>query len=135
MEKTFIINGKFYKENCLPGLNDLLREAERHPQAYNRLKKSMEYVVMSSARQGLKGWKPSGLCAIDIVFVEKSKGQKRDYDNVVSGARKIINDALVKIGVLADDSPKYLLFGNNEFEYADNPHIVVTIREVNVWQE
>lgn len=130
MTKTFTISGKYYKENCLPGLNDLLREAERHPMAYNRLKRDMELVVTSAIRRDLRGWKPQGRVQLNITFCEKSKGVKRDYDNVVSAARKIINDALVKNKVIKDDSPTYLEYGKNKFCYRSEPYVRVEIEEI-----
>ena len=73
----FTVNGAHYKSNCLPGLNDLLREAERHPIAYNRLEKEMETIIISCIRRDLRGWKPNGLCQLNIVYGEKSKGNRR----------------------------------------------------------
>lgn len=126
---TFEIRGKHWKDNCLPSLNDVLAEATKHPKAYWRLKTSMEQVVIASIRRDLHGYKPVKRISLDIVWVEKNKGVKRDFDNVVAAGRKIINDALVKSGVLKDDNPKYLLYGRNKFEYADEPMIRVIIRE------
>lgn len=124
---TFEISGRYYKDNCLPSLNDLLHEATRHPQAYNRLKSDMERVVIASARKQLGGWKPNYRVKLDIVWTEKLKGRKRDYDNIVAAGRKIINDALVKAGYLVDDSPIYLGYGNNIFMYGETPSIRVRI--------
>lgn len=127
---VFTINGAYYKQNCLPGLNDLLREAERHPMAYNRLKRDMELVVTAAIRRDLRGWKPQGKCQLNITWCEKSKGTKRDYDNVVAAGRKIINDALVKNKVIQDDNPKYLEYGKNRFMYRSEPFIRVEIEEL-----
>lgn len=124
---SFKIDGTFYKNNCLPSLNDLLREAERHPMAYNRMKRQMEQVVISSIRRDLGTYKPSNRISLDIVWGEKNKGIKRDFDNVVSAGRKIINDALVKSGTIPDDNPKYLMYGKNKFVYVDCPYIEVHI--------
>ena len=129
VEHTFYIRGTHWKENCLPSLNDVLAEATKHPKAYWRLKTSMEQVVISSIRRDLGPYKASKRVSLDIVWVEKNKGVKRDFDNVVAAGRKIINDALVKNGTIKDDSPKYLLYGRNKFEYADEPSIKVIIRE------
>ena len=126
---TFKITGTHWKDNCLPSLNDVLGEATKHPKAYWRLKTSMEQVVIASIRRDLHGYKPSKRVALDIVWGERNKGVKRDFDNVVSAGRKIINDALVKNGTLKDDSPKYLLYGRNKFVYTDSPYIEVIIRE------
>lgn len=126
---SFKIIGRYWKENCLPSLNDLLAQAERHPQAYNRLKKQMESITIASIRRDLHGYKPSKRISLDIVWGEKNKGVKRDFDNVVAAGRKIINDALVKSGTIKDDNPTYLMYGRNKFVYTDSPYIEVFIRE------
>ena len=64
-----------------------------------------------------------------IVWGEKNKGVKRDFDNVVAAGRKIINDALVKSETLKDDNPNYLMYGRNKFVYTDKPFIEVRIIE------
>lgn len=126
---SFEIKGANYKSNCLPSLNDLLSEATRHPMAYSRLKKDMEWVVTCAMRRDLKSWKPDCRIKLNITWGEKAKGAKRDFDNVVSSGRKIINDAMVKAKYLQDDSPKYLGYGENSFVYTDKPFIRVEIVE------
>lgn len=126
---TFKITGTHWKENCLPSLNDVLAEATRHPMAYHRLKTSMEQVVIGAIRRDLHGYKATKRVSLDIVWAEKNKGVRRDFDNVVAAGRKIINDALVKSGTIKDDNPKYLLYGRNKFVYVDEPYIEVIIRE------
>lgn len=128
--KVFTVSGVNYKQNCLPGLNDLLREAEKHPMAYNRIKKQMENVVMASIRRDLHGWKATKLIQLNIVWGEKNKGVKRDFDNVVAAGRKIINDALVKSGTIKDDNPNYLMYGKNKFVYTTIPYVRVEIEEM-----
>ena len=125
----FRIEGTHWKDNCLPSLNDVLAEATRHPKAYWRLKTSMEQVVISAIRHDLCGYKPSKRVSLDIVWGEKNKGTKRDFDNVVAAGRKIINDALVKSGTIKDDNPTYLMYGRNKFVYTDKPFIEVRIIE------
>ena len=125
----FRIEGTHWKENCLPSLNDILTEMGRHPMAYNRLKTNLEQVVISAIRHDLCGYKPSKRVSLDIVWGEKNKGTKRDFDNVVAAGRKIINDALVKSGTIKDDNPTYLMYGRNKFVYTDKPFIEVRIIE------
>ena len=124
---TFEIKGRFFKENCLPDLNNLLSEATRHPFAYRDMKSDMERVVINAIRRGLKGWQASYRVRLDITWGEKAKGNLRDWDNVVAAGRKIINDALTKTQTIPDDSPRFLGFGNNEFVYTDEPFIRVDI--------
>lgn len=117
------IVGCYWKENCFPSLNDLLAEATRSPMAYGRLKRQLENIVILEIRKQLKGWKATERIRLDIHWGEKAKGKRRDYDNVVSSGRKVINDALVKAGVLKDDNPVYLGYGTNTFEYVEKPYI------------
>lgn len=128
--KFFIIKGPHYKEKCFPSLNDLLREAERHPMAYNKMKKEYEFIATNAIRRYLRGWKTQGKVILHIQWGEPSKGKIRDYDNIVSAGRKIINDALVKTKTIVDDNPKYLGYGTNEFIYVETPFIKVEIEEV-----
>ena len=57
--------------------------------------------------------------------------RKRDLDNISSFGRKVIQDALVESGVLADDGCKHIKGFSDEF-YVDpcNPRIEVTITEL-----
>ena len=133
MEKErrfFIIQGEYYKEKCFPSLNDLLQEAERHPKAYNKMKKDFEFIAINSIRRFLRGYKAKGKVILHYTFGEPKKGKIRDYDNIVAAGRKIITDALVKSKVIQDDSPKYLGYGTNSFEYVDVPFIRVEIEEI-----
>lgn len=59
------------------------------------------------------------------------KDRRRDLDNISSFGRKVIQDALVESGVLADDGWKHIKGFSDEF-YVDpcNPRIEVTIIEL-----
>ena len=129
--KTFIISGRYYGDKCFPGLNDLLHEAERHPCAYNKMKKDFTMITVNAIRRHLKGYKAEGRVILHYTFGEPKKGKKRDYDNIQSAGRKIINDALVKAGTIKDDSPDYLDWGSNAFVYTPGePYILVEIEEI-----
>ena len=128
--KFFIIKGAYYGDKCFPGLNDMLREAERHPKAYNTMKQQYQMVAINAIRRYLRGFKAHGLVRLNMTFGEPRKGNKRDYDNIVAAARKIINDSLVRVGTITDDSPTYLGYGENSFEYVDEPYIRVDIEMV-----
>lgn len=124
------LNGCYYGNNCFPSLNNLIAEAERHPMAYNKLKKQLEYIVINAVRLQLKGYKATRQVQLHFIFGERQKGVKRDYDNVLAAASKIICDALVKSGVLKDDAPAYLLPSTCEFHYVEKPFIHIQIKEV-----
>ena len=126
----FTIKGAFYGDKCFPGLNDMLHEAERHPKAYNDMKRQYQMIAINAIRRDLRGFKANGRVILNYEFGEPQKGNKRDYDNIVAAGRKIVTDALVKAKILQDDSPKYLGYGNNTFKYVDVPYIRVEIVEV-----
>ena len=128
--KALTIKGTYYGDKCFPGLNDMLHEAERHPKAYNDMKRQYQFLAINAIRRDLRGYKAQGLVRLHYTFGEPRKGNKRDYDNIVAAGRKIINDALVKTGIIKDDSPRYLGYGDNSFEYVDVPYIRVEIEEV-----
>lgn len=128
--KHFIIKGNYYGDKCFPGLNDLLHEAERHPRAYNNMKRDFTTISINAIRRYLNGYKVKGKVVLHYKFGEPNKGKIRDYDNIVAAGRKIINDALVKTKTIVDDSPQYLRYGTNDFEYTDIPYIRVDIEEI-----
>ena len=127
--KVFTINGKNYKQNCLPDLNDMLGEATKNRFAYNAMKKKYESIIIRSIRRDLRGWKATKVCQLDITWGEKRKGKMRDHDNIIA-ARKFINDALTESGTIKDDSPKYLQYGRNRVIYTDEPFVRVEIVEI-----
>lgn len=73
---TFKIHGKHYNEKCFPSLNDMLHEAERHPQAYNKMKRMYGFIAINSIRMDLRGWKANGVVIPHYVFGEPNKGKK-----------------------------------------------------------
>ncbi len=128
--KVLKLNGCYYGNNCFPSLNNLIAEAERHPMAYNKLKKQLEFVVINAVRLQLKGYKATKRVQLHFIFGERNKGVKRDYDNILASASKIICDGLVKAGVLKDDAPAYLLPSTCEYHYVEKPFIHIQIKEV-----
>lgn len=66
----FIIKGAFFGEKCFPGLNDLLHEAEKHPNAYNQMKRQYESIAVNAIRRHLRGWKATGLVIFLIMSLE-----------------------------------------------------------------
>ena len=129
--KVLKLNGCYYGNNCFPSLNNLIAEAERHPCAYGKLKRQLEFVVINAVRLQLRGYKATRQVQLHFIFGERNKGVKRDYDNVLASASKIICDGLVKAGVLKDDAPAYLLPSTCEFHYVEKPFIHIQIKEVD----
>lgn len=134
MEKViFRIKGVYHKKDkCFPDLNDLLSQACRHPKAYGKYKGGYEYIVADAVRGQIRGYKATKKVRLDILWGEPINTPKpRDEDNVIAGGRKIIHDALTRMGVIADDDPKHIVCGYNKVIYtSDTPFIEVHIVEV-----
>lgn len=66
-------------------------------------------------------------CIVHMLFEEQNK--RRDVDNVES-AKKFILDALVKSGILQNDTPKYVIGSPSFTRYVDGgARVLVTIIE------
>ena len=71
----------------------------------------------------------TGKCKVSLICYEPNR--RRDPDNVISGARKVILDALQQMGVLHGDGQKYVSSGINDEVRVDkdHPRVEVTIDE------
>lgn len=132
----FEIKGRYWKnEKTFPSLNDYIHELGRNPKAGGRIKSKYEGIASDAVRMCLKGKKATGLVTLHYIFHEPEKGQKRDHMNVFAFADKVIQDALIKCGVIKDDSPKYVDGSRitHEFYYTSGtPYIEVEIIELGV---
>lgn len=91
----------------LPGLNEYQRACRASPFLGARMKKENMYKVQTHLGN-LKPFKwPVN---IEMFFIEPN--QKRDKDNVLSFGAKVINDAMVKQGLLPDDNSDYIKMMN-----------------------
>lgn len=116
---------KFTVPGRLPGYNDL----HQNWQKSRRVKQeAMEWVMWSAKAARIKPIQ--GRCQVDLVCYEPNA--RRDPDNVISGARKVILDALQRLGVLAGDGRKYVSKAINDRVEVDrkNPRVEVEIKEI-----
>ena len=112
----------------LTGLNEytLARNSSRY--RGNNLKQKNEALIMGYIMEQLKDISFEEKVHITYKWYEESK--RRDLDNIAF-AKKFIQDALVKSGVLAGDGWKHIAGFTDEFYIdKDNPRIEVIIREV-----
>lgn len=129
MQYRFVIKG------TLPNLNDLIaaerqqiRVKGKFTTCGNNLKQDNQDLVIWYLRSQLKGVHISKRIHIHYLFVEKN--MKRDKDNVASFAMKIIQDSLVKAGVIDNDGWKNISGFSCDFDVDKNaPHIEVTLTE------
>lgn len=101
-ENQFIIKQK------LPSLNDYTAACRANKYVGAKFKREVEEVIGWSIRQALTSkalYKPNKAVVVHFEWHERTK--KRDADNIAS-AKKFVLDALVKNGVLVDDSRKYV---------------------------
>lgn len=88
-----------------PNLNDLVRAAKHHRQAYNRIKESWADTIASAVLDhGYVDTFPR--CSVHFELVEQNT--RRDPDNIASGTAKLVLDGLVKAGVLEGDGWKHI---------------------------
>lgn len=126
----FVISGLFYKDRTFPGLNEYIAELGRNPKAGGRLKGDYMMIAANAIRRDLKRCQTDKPVILHYRFYEPEKGAKRDFMNIFSFADKVIEDALVKCGVIPDDNPKYVRNTTHEFYYSSKPRIEVEIEEL-----
>lgn len=112
----------------LPGLNDLIGAERIHRQKGAKLKKDSESIVRPILSEAFHGYRPTKPVTLHYVFYEPNS--RRDKDNVASYAMKIIQDSLVKEGILENDNWKYVVGFTCEFGIDKaNPRIELTVEE------
>ncbi len=96
----------------IPSAN-VLRRTYRNPHAYKRLRDDMGYLVNGFARAIPTA---SGPRKVRITRLIDRGGKQFDYDNLVSGAKPLL-DVLVTMGIILGDGP-----GQVEVEYIQEKH-------------
>ena len=131
MEYFLVIKGR------MPDLNDYLkgeriaiRKNGKFTTKGNAMKQEYQRKVVSAVRSQLRGIHIDKPVKIYYTFYEENR--KRDLDNISAFAHKVIQDGLVKGGLLENDGWKNIIgFSDDFFVDKDNPRIEVTIREVD----
>lgn len=131
MDYDLVLNG------TMPNLNDYLhgeriaiRKNGKFTTKGNAMKQEYQRKVVSAVRSQLRGIHIDKPVKIYYTFYEENR--KRDLDNISAFAHKVIQDGLVKGGLLENDGWKNIVgFSDDFFVDKDNPRIEVTIREVD----
>ena len=118
---------KFTIRGKLPGLNDYITAERTNRYKGAAMKRQSEAIVLHAARS-LGKYRPDG--KVRMVYRWYEQTQRRDKDNISSFGRKVIQDALVKGGWLANDGWRNIEDFEDRF-YVDrkNPRI-----EVEIWE-
>ncbi len=115
----------------LPGLNEII-EAKRtrygaKADAYSALKAKWTAVVAMAAR-------PARLQPVGVVRLQyhvREPNRRRDPGNFEAGAKKLIEDGLVKAGILQGDGWRHIQsYGPTTWSLSKRPGVLVTIEEV-----
>lgn len=116
-------------EGRLAGLNELIAAERSNRYMGAQMKRSAQAYVAYAVRSQLRGVRFTRPVRLLYSFYEPNK--RRDHDNVAGFAHKVIQDALVECGVLADDGwDEVAGFSDSFFIDKKRPRIVVEIEEV-----
>lgn len=119
------MNQQFVIPFRLPGLNEVNAANRANPYAGAKLKKNVDAAVCTVIKAA-RIRPVEHPCIVHMTFMEPGR---RDADNVES-AKKFILDALVKSGIIQNDSPKYVLGSPSFTRYVrGDPQVTVTLIE------
>lgn len=120
---------KFTIPGKLPGLNEYTEQNRRNRYKGAKLKSELEEFVMWQIKLQMNGVRITKPVVMRYTFVEPDR--RRDWDNVVSVAVKVVQDALVRCGVLRGDSQKWVTAWYPEYGVSrEFARIEVEIEEV-----
>ena len=107
----------------LPSLNEYIEAGRTNRYKAAQMTKNAELLVKLSARRMKK-------INVSVVmhYIWTEPNRKRDKDNISSYGRKVIQDALVKCGVLKGDGWKYIEGFTDKFEVGE-PKITIIFEE------
>ena len=114
----------FCIRGTLPSLNDYTRACRTSARTGACMKRKAEHAITAYARNHRP---PVFDGPVFITFAWHEPTARRDADNVAF-AKKFVLDALVGLGVLPDDSRRYVTGFADEFHIdRQSPRVVVTI--------
>lgn len=116
----FIIPGR------LPCMNDLIAANRLNKYAGAGVKKKTQKEIILILRPQVNGQKFTEKVNVRIEYYEKD--MRRDEDNVMSAA-KFILDAMQDIGLIPNDSRKYVHLTQEVFTDRENPRIEIEVNE------
>lgn len=113
----------------LPSLNELIKAGRTNRYVGAKVKKEFTQDLAWIFKAQARGKRYSEKVVISIHCYEGNL--RRDDDNVLSGACKVILDALQVAGIIPNDSPRYVHLRPERFQSEDKSYYtVVAIEEV-----
>lgn len=108
----------------LPSLNEYVNACRSNPYVGAKMKKDSEELI---------GWFIKKIAPfrnpVEVSFTWVEPNRRRDVDNIAFG-KKFILDALVKNGVLQDDSQRYVRALSDSFQIGKDYMIILEIKEI-----
>lgn len=112
----------------LPGLNEYVAANRQASYIGNRMKQDAQNLIITFIKLQLHGIRITEPVVLHFKWVEPNR--KRDLDNIAF-AKKFIQDALVKTGVLHNDGWKQIAGFTDEFDVdPKHPHIELIIEVI-----
>ena len=121
---SFEIHGK------LPSLNEVINANRTNRYAGAKLKRDIEILISAAISAAIKNGSLRPIeqsCIICIQWYEATR--RRDADNIQS-SQKFILDALVKCGILKNDSRKYVTQIYHEIVDGNENMVIVNLESV-----
>lgn len=123
MEYILIVKGR------LPGLNEYIDANRTNKFKGAKFKERHEQALIFVIKTQLKNIKIDKKIFITYHFFEPNK--RRDLDNISAFAHKVIQDALVKSGIIKNDGWKEIVgFKDTFYIDKERPRIEVVLQEV-----
>lgn len=114
-----------------PGLNDLICAERKSRYKGAEMKRNAQKTVELCAKKQLRGFLPAGPVWMKYTWYERNR--KRDKDNISSFGRKVIQDGLVRAGVLKNDGWREIEGFSDIFRVDEKwPRVEVEIDEVRI---
>lgn len=124
MQNFFVINHK------LPSLNDYINACRYNRYKGANLKKEVENIIsMFIHNAKMKNQVKAIKNPVIVHFAWHEKTKKRDYDNIAS-AKKFILDAMQKTGIIPNDNRKYIKGFTDTFVDDKSDFVVVILEEI-----
>lgn len=121
---SFEIHGR------LPSLNEVINVNRTNRYAGAKLKRDIENLICIAIRNAMQNGSLSTVnspCIVCIQWCEKTR--RRDADNIQS-SQKFILDALVKCGILKNDSRKYVAQVYHQIVDGNENMVIVNLESV-----
>ena len=121
-----ILETKIIIPGTLPGLNEYMNAERGNRYQAAKMKRQSEDKIVMCIWEQAPGVKFTG--PVHITYTWYEANQRRDKDNIAF-AKKFIQDALVKAGVLGNDGWQEIVSFSDEFRVdKDNPRVEVVIK-------